>query len=80
MYQRYYRGCGAEMENPCPDGMVLTPNGCQPIPGGVEPEPPFPGGVEPEPTSSSSLPGWVLPVAIVGGSALVALVIVAAAR
>lgn len=73
----------------CPSGQVMTPKGCFPYPGGVEPIPP--GQPEPMPTTppntpppvppaqasvSSTTPEWVLPAIVgIGAIALVAVVV-----
>lgn len=55
---------------PCPDAMVMTPTGCQPIPGGVDDGPK--NGIQ---KAEAGLPQWVVPVAVgVGALAIAAYV------
>jgi hypothetical protein len=73
----------------CPGGEVMTPNGCKPIPPGVEDECPTgqvmtPQGcqpvttppVQPPATAETGTPGWVLPAAIAGIGAIAVIALV----
>lgn len=79
---------GSMPPGPCPSGETMTPQGCKPFPGGVEPECPAgqvmtPQGCQPATTppvppgppatSETKTPSWVLPVAI-GGIGAIAII------